>query len=166
MGDQEIETPFATFFSRTGRGPFGVYQRAVYEQTTGWETTFWPDEDTDMFCQMALLAQVHFLPDRLYLKRTLSSQGSQNHALVAKSSRLFRQKWDHRVPKNPQEARILREARHFFYHRYRPTQHLRASARALISLFKTGDFRGFRTEIGLNFSSAYRSYFHQSLPES
>ncbi len=164
MRDHEMETPFVTFFSRTGRGPFAVYRRSVYEQTTGWEIAFWPDEDTDMFCQMALLAKVHFIPDRLYLKRVLPGQGSQNHALVAKSSLQFRQKWDNFAPRNEREAEVLRQARYFFYCRYRPAQHLRAVARALVSFFKTGDFRNFRTEVFTNLSSALHCYFHQTLP--
>src|SRR6266849_5898218 len=55
MRDDEIETPFVVFFCATGQGPFAMYRKSVYQQTEGWDPAFWPHEDTDMFCQMALL---------------------------------------------------------------------------------------------------------------
>jgi hypothetical protein len=93
MRDDEIETPFAVFFCGTGQGPFAMYRRSVYEQTTGWETAFWPHEDTDMFCQMPLQSKVHFLPDRLYLKRVHRAQGMYG-ARVQEAYGKFREKWD------------------------------------------------------------------------
>jgi glycosyltransferase involved in cell wall biosynthesis len=136
MRDEEIETPFATFFSRMARGPFAVYRRSVYEQTTGWETSFWPDEDTDMFCQMALLAKVHFLPNRLYLKRVIAGQGSQDKGLVDGSYLKFREKWDHRVPRDAKEKALLLEANRFFYRRYFPMLDFHSALRAAKRRFK------------------------------
>jgi glycosyltransferase involved in cell wall biosynthesis len=159
MRDDEIETPFASFFSRTGRGPFAIYRRSVYERTTGWEVHFWPDEDTDMFCQMALLAKVHFIPDRLYLKRSVAGQGSQNPALLSDGYSKFRKKWDNRVPRDAREAALLRQAKHFLYRRYFPSLYLLGAARAVKSFLKTGHFREFRMELASNLASAFKGLF-------
>lgn len=107
LGDGEVETPFVTFFCATGQGPFALYRRSVYVQTDGWDTTFWPHEDTDMFCQMALLSKVHFLPEPLYLKRVHPAQGMSDGARVQRSYTAFRAKWDTRQPKNAHEAALL-----------------------------------------------------------
>jgi len=74
------KTPFVTFFCGTGQGPFAMYRRAVFEKTQGWD----PDlngghEDTDMFCQMALEAEVHYLSERLYRYRDHGGNKSKNH---------------------------------------------------------------------------------------
>ncbi len=114
LRDDEIETPFATFYSGTGQGPFAMYRRSVYEQTEGWEPILKYHEDTDMFCQMALLAKVHYLPDRLYLKRTHPAQSTQNGGHMLSHHTIFREKWDHRQGRNPQETALLQDARKYY----------------------------------------------------
>ena len=69
LRDEERVTPFAAFFAATGQGPFAVFRREIFARATGYEPDFWSHEDCDMFCQMALLAEAHQLPDRLYFKR-------------------------------------------------------------------------------------------------
>jgi hypothetical protein len=94
LRDDEVETPFVTFFCATGQGPFALYRRSVYARTQGWDPAIWPHEGTDMFCQMALLSKVHYLRDRLYLKRVQPSQGMSNGLPVQQSYARFRAKWD------------------------------------------------------------------------
>jgi glycosyltransferase involved in cell wall biosynthesis len=159
MREDEIETPFATFFSCMARGPFAVYRRSVYAQTEGWEVHFWPDEDSDMFCQMALLATVRFLPDRLYLKRTHAGQGSQDQPKLRDSKVAFRKKWDTRLPRNEQEAATLRQAHYFFYRRVIPRIYLMGAARAAKAFLKTGNIRELRRGLGFNLSVALRGLF-------
>ena len=92
LPNEEAETPFAVFFCGTGQGPFAMYRKNVFEKTTGWETAFSAHEDTDMFCQMALLSKVHFLPDRLYLKRAHPEQLVKKSGLIEAGYAKFRQK--------------------------------------------------------------------------
>jgi hypothetical protein len=108
----------------------------VYLQTDGWDENFWPHEDTDMFCQMALLAQVHFLPDRLYLKRIHAAQGMSDGARVQRSYAAFRAKWDNRSPRNPLEATLLRDAKKYYYAMHRPCRDLKVARKALLEFFK------------------------------
>lgn len=141
LGDDEIETPFVTFFCATGQGPFALYRRSVYLQTEGWDESFWPHEDTDMFCQMALLAKVHFLPDRLYLKRIHAAQGMGDRARVQRAYVAFRAKWDKRSPGNAHEASLLREAKKYYYSMHRPCRDLKVAWKALLEFFKRPSLR-------------------------
>ena len=135
LRDDEVETPFATFFCATGQGPFAMHRRSVYVQTEGWDTTFWPHEDTDMFCQMALLAKVHCLPDRLYLKRIHPAQGMSDGTRVERSYIAFRAKWDNRHPKNAHEAALLKHAKKYYYAMHRPCRDLKVGRKALLEFF-------------------------------
>lgn len=140
MRDDEIATPFVTFFCATGQGPFAMYRRSVYLQTDGWETAFWPHEDTDMFCQMALLSKVHFLPDRFYLKRIHPAQGMSDGGRVLRAYTAFRAKWDNRVPKNEHEATLLREARKYYRTMHRPCRDLKVARKAFGEFFAQPSF--------------------------
>ena len=136
MRDDEIETPFVTFFCATGQGPFAMYRRSVYVQTEGWETSFWPHEDTDMFCQMALLAKVHFLPDRLYLKRVHPDQGMSDGPRVQAAYGKFRAKWNDRQPRNPHEAKLLRDATRYYNGVHKPFRDLKVARLVLGELLR------------------------------
>jgi glycosyltransferase involved in cell wall biosynthesis len=120
LKDTEYETPFVTFFCASGQGPFAMHRRSTFVKTTGWETSFWPHEDADMFCQMALLGKVHYLPDRLYLKRVHSGQGMADGARVVEEYEKFRNKWDNMKPRNSEEAAVLTKAKHYYYATYGP----------------------------------------------
>lgn len=135
LRDDEYETPFAAFFCATGQGPFALYRRSVYSQTDGWETAFWPHEDTDMFCQMALLSEIHFLPNPLYLKRIHPTQGMSDGARVQRSYGAFREKWDNRQPKNAREAILLKDARKYYYSMHRPCRDLKMARKTLRLIF-------------------------------
>jgi glycosyltransferase involved in cell wall biosynthesis len=131
LKDEEVETPFVSLFCATGQGPFAMYRRSVFEKTEGWETSFWPHEDTDMFCKMALLASVHFLPNRLYLKRIHSQQGMSDWKRLQKAHGAFRRKWDEIEPRNDRESKLLAHARRHYYSRHRPSRDLKVAAKAL-----------------------------------
>ena len=125
LADDEPPTPFETFFCGLGQGPSALYRRSVYERTEGWEPRLRVHEDTDMFCQMALLAEVHYLPDRLYLKRIHAGQSTDpnDNALVRRlwdCHAIFREKWDQRVGRDEQEIRRLEAARRFYHYRFQP----------------------------------------------
>ena len=130
LRDHEVETPFVSFFCATGQGPFAMYRRSVFEKTGGWEISFWPHEDTDMFCSMALMAPVHFLPDRLYLKRVHAEQGMNDWDRLQKSHGMFRKKWDEWIPRNERESTLLANARRHYYTRHKPSRDLKVALKA------------------------------------
>jgi len=130
LSDAERETPFVTFFCATGQGPFAMYRRSVFQETTGWEETlsrFSAQEDTDMFCQMALLGTVHYLPDRLYLKRVHPGSVTQQGGGVQNAYAVFRQKWDHYQTDDPKKTEILRKAIRHYYTRHKPFRDLKVA---------------------------------------
>jgi glycosyltransferase involved in cell wall biosynthesis len=142
LRDDEVETPFVTFFCATGQGPFAMYRRSVYVQTERWDPNIWPHEDTDMFCQMALLSNVHFLPDRLYLKRVHPAQGMSDGTLVQRSYTDFRWKWDNRKPKNAHEALLLHDARKYYHSVHKPFRDLKVAKVALLKFLAHPTVRG------------------------
>jgi glycosyltransferase involved in cell wall biosynthesis len=149
LRDDEYETPFVSFFCATGQGPFAMYRRSVYLQTEGWETLFWPHEDTDIFCQMALITKVHFLPDRLYLKREHPTQGMSDTPRVQKAYVAFRARWDNWPAKNAGEAVVLSDARRHYYRRHRPFRNLKVVPIALKEFLKDKDWGRLRWAGGI-----------------
>jgi glycosyltransferase involved in cell wall biosynthesis len=142
LRDDEVETPFVTFFCTTGQGPFAMYRRLVYVQTEGWDTTLRAHEDTDMFCQMALLSNVHCLPDRLYRKRVHPAEVTSDGVLVQRSYVRFRSKWDNREAKNAHEASLLRNAKSYYYRVHKPFRDLKVAWAALLKFLAHPSFRG------------------------
>jgi glycosyltransferase involved in cell wall biosynthesis len=136
----EIETIAQKFGCRYFRGP----RRGLYANRNFAKTTFWPHEDTDMFCQMALLSKVHFLPDRLYLKRVHPTQGISDGARVQRSSATFRVKWDNRQPKNAHEAALLRNAKKYYYSTHKPFRDVKVARAALSEFFAHPTVEGLR----------------------
>lgn len=137
LRDDEYETPFVTFFCATGQGPFAMYRKSVYDKTTGWGiefSVFSAQEDTDMFCQMALLAPVHYLPGRLYCKRVHEQSITQQHERIQAAYAYFRAKWDHYSPSDPRLAAIIRDAKRHYYTRHKPFRDFKVAAQALKEL--------------------------------
>ena len=145
-------TPFVTFYCGTGQGPFAMFRRSVFEKTTGWTTEFWPHEDTDMFCQMALLAEVHYLPDRLYRKRLHPASGFANAELVQTSYGSFRAKWDNFEPRNQTEAVLLRKASRFYRASFRPLRNVKVGTKAIGEFIRKGS--------GEQLRWAFKLYWH------
>jgi glycosyltransferase involved in cell wall biosynthesis len=148
----ERATPFVTFYCGTGQGPFAMFRREVFERTTGWTTDFWPHEDTDMFCQMALLGEVHYLPNRLYRKRLHPASGFANAERVQSSYGLFRSKWDNFMPRNQSEATLLRKASRFYRTSFRPLRNIKVGTKAIGEFLRKGR--------GEQLRWAFRLYWH------
>ncbi|MCX6966181.1 MAG: glycosyltransferase family 2 protein [Verrucomicrobia bacterium] len=139
LSDDERETPFVTFFCATGQGPFAMYRRSVFQATTGWEkklSCFSAQEDSDMFCQMALLGKVHYLPDRFYLKRVHGTSITQQCDRVQNAYTVFRQKWDQFQSEDPKKAELLRNAKRHYQTRHRPFRDLKVALRELPAFFR------------------------------
>jgi glycosyltransferase involved in cell wall biosynthesis len=128
LPDDEFLTPFETFYAATGQGPFAVFRRSVLSRTSGYEPTFWSHEDSDIFCQMALLADVHYLPDRLYAKRT---HGNNLTASPNADYGKFRNKWDVLTSPDPQTNERIEAAMRYYYGRHAPLRHFKVSFLAL-----------------------------------
>jgi glycosyltransferase involved in cell wall biosynthesis len=151
----EYETPFATFYCATGQGPFAMFRRSVFLQAGGWTTEFWPHEDTDLFCKMSLLGQVHYLPARLYRKRVHSGNALNDTERLMKAYGLFRQKWDHFQPRNQAEAITLRNAARFYRASFRPLRHVKVGTKAVGEFLRSRDPGKLRWALSL-FRAAFR----------
>lgn len=139
LADHEIETPFVTFFCATGQGPFALLRKSVFQATSGWEKSlscFSAHEDTDMFCQMALHGMVHYLPDRLYLKRVHGSSVTQQGHRVQNAYSVFRQKWDHYQTEDPRQQELLRKAKQHYRTRHKPFRDLKVAKETVAALIR------------------------------
>jgi len=145
LAPEEPVTPFVTFFCATGQGPFSMIRRSVYAQTSGYDERFWPHEDTDMFCQLALRSQAHHLPAPLYLKRNHAT--SIIHAIKqdtaerftcfhADAYSIFREKWDHYPAQDARQQTLLNEARKYYYARHRPFRDFKVALKTLGLILK------------------------------
>jgi glycosyltransferase involved in cell wall biosynthesis len=139
LRDEEYETPFVTFFCATGQGPFAMYRKSVFQKTAGWSeefSRFSAQEDTDMFCQMALIAPVHYLPERLYLKRVHGASITQQYERIQASYTCFRAKWDNYLPADPRQAAVICAAKRHYYRRHKPLRDLKVAVQALKELLR------------------------------
>lgn len=129
-----FHTPFVSFFSETGQGPFGLYRRSLYIKTGGYELQ--SHEDTDMFCKMALLAEVHYVPEYLYLKRFTTHNLA--HDLKYRSTHnLFRKKWDNYRSEDSEINHLIEESLKYYYVKHKPFRDFKVSIKAfLISVGK------------------------------
>ena len=147
MRAAERATPFVVFFCATGQSMSGLYRRSVFARTEGWDTRFTRHEDTDMLCQMALLAEVHTLPDVLYTYRihdkNITCLSDCDAARVFPVFRVcgyatFREKWDSRPPRNEHERQMLDSARQHYYGVHRPLRSVKIAAKAILDFGRTG----------------------------
>lgn len=127
----EYETPFVTFFCLTGQGAFALYRRDIWDKTEGFPETFAYAEDTDMFCQMALLADVHYIPSRLYDKRVHPAQSmdKSNHAKIQSGYVKFRAKWDNFEGRNERERALLSHAKRYYTRQHRPCRDIKVGVK-------------------------------------
>lgn len=162
MRDDENVTPFEVFFCAQGQGPFALFRRRVYEKTNGWDTSFFPHDDTDIFCQMALISELHYMPDRLYLKRQHPSQITQDHHRIQSAYGQFRRKWDNLVVADQDQAQRLARGRIYYRSRHRPTRDLFVASHSLRAAVTRGQLSSLRHGLEL-IASAFRGYFFGAL---
>jgi glycosyltransferase involved in cell wall biosynthesis len=128
MTDDEIVTPFVAFFSVTGQGPFALFRRSTYDRTTGYEESFFSHEDSDIFCQMALQAEIHSVAVSLYVKRThsanLTGVGNTNPFAQTCYDK-FREKWDRLHIDDARKQKTLIAARKYYYTRHLPLRNFK-----------------------------------------
>lgn len=120
-------TPFESFFSATGQGSFALYRVDVLKRTNGFEESFWSHEDSDMFCQMSLLSEVHYLPQRLYNVRIRQNSLSRSKKLPQNR---FRDKWDLYQSDIPGENQLIERALKYYYTRHKPMRDFKVAIKA------------------------------------
>lgn len=121
------ETPFVSFFSSTAVGPYGVYRRSVFVKTDGY--TLKSQEDTDLFCQMSLLAPVHYIPEYLYLKRVTENNLARAPKYTA-THKYFRKKWDLYFSDDPGVNSLIINSLKYYYRMHKPLRDFKVSMRA------------------------------------
>ena len=163
LRDSEFETPFVTFFCATGQGPFAMISRSVFDRTTGFEPALSPfsaHEDTDIFCQLALQAPVHYLPDRIYLKRDHGGNVTHSGDRITKSYDVFRKKWNSFKPATAEQAKTLQQAREFYYNVFLPLRDFKVGLKALGESATERSFGKLRWSMHL-FSSAVTGFLRR-----
>lgn len=120
-------TPFVSFFSSTAVGPFGVYRRSVFIRTEGYVLD--SQEDTDMFCQMSLLSEVHYIPEYLYQKRITKNNLAHSEKYMA-THKYFRQKWDFYHSDDPKVNVLIKESLKYYYTSHKPLRDLKIGSKA------------------------------------
>lgn len=132
-----VETPFVSFFSSTGVGPFGVYRRSVFLQTDGYELE--SQEDTDMFCKMSLLSEVHYLPEYLYVKR-FTGQNLAHQESYKATHRKFREKWDFYKGDSQTQNQLIEDCIHYYYVKHVPLRDFKIASKAFKEFLDTFRF--------------------------
>jgi glycosyltransferase involved in cell wall biosynthesis len=133
LKSKEYNTPFVTFFAATGMGPFALFRTSTFMKSTGYVNKFWSHEDADIFCQMALLSKVHYLPFHLYNKRT------HTHNLTTgnrKNYSEFRRKWDYFKSEDSIINTKIEKAIKYYYNIHSPLRDLKVAFKTIKILLK------------------------------
>jgi glycosyltransferase involved in cell wall biosynthesis len=108
LAPDDPETPLDALVSRHEAIPStAVLRRSVFDRTAGWRK-FGVVEDKDMVLQMALLAPVHFLPERLSYYRRADTSRSQEQ-FYESMDQLHSAWWNDRAL-DPEQSRAIRRA--------------------------------------------------------
>lgn len=115
LPDECPETPFSSVFSLAPIIPsISVIRRSVYQQTLGWDETFGQHyEDTDLFLNIALRSQIHYLPQKLVHYRQHDRQSTADtHKFSNQEEKLY-QKWLTLTPLTHEQKAIVQSAWRF-----------------------------------------------------
>jgi hypothetical protein len=101
-----------------------MYRKSTWLKTSGWSEDLWGHNDTDMFIQMALEAPVHYIPERLYIKRrTVFGLLSRPGRDLLYSQ--LREKWDNYQSTDQRKMRMLAKAKKHYYRWHKPFRNLK-----------------------------------------
>ncbi len=126
----QAETPFVVFFCGSGQGPYAMYRRSTFEQAGRWDEDIPSNEDTDMFCRMALVSDVHYLPTPLYLYRWHEESMSRDTEQMKAGERLFEQKWLSYRAETPEQQAVVDHAIRYYYGTFIHLRSLRVAVKA------------------------------------
>ncbi len=109
LRDDEPNTPLASLFAVCTIIPsVSVIRRSVYIQTPGWDETFGHMyEDLDVFLQIALRSEIHWLPPKLVFYRRHTTQATNNAEREARQQAKLWGKWRAMMPGMTSEQRIV-----------------------------------------------------------
>ncbi len=108
------KTPFVAFYClNPAPGSMAVIRRSVYERTSGWDETFGQhNEDVDLFMRICLIAEVHFVAQKLYRYRQHPQQSTANRGKFQPQLDKLYRKWDE-LDLKPEHRAIVGEAKRF-----------------------------------------------------
>jgi glycosyltransferase involved in cell wall biosynthesis len=98
-----------------------VMRRSIYEQTCGWDE--WLGQGTegvDLFTQIALLSEVHFIPQKLYKYRQYPIQATRTTIDFQKQREKLLSKWKEGKWLTPEQQARIDEVLWLFEHRLEP----------------------------------------------
>lgn len=115
LPDQNPETPFCSIFTLAPVIPsVALIRRAIYEQTPGWDETFGQHyEDTDVFLNIAVRSQVHYLFKPLVYYRQHDQQSTADASRFLIQERKLYQKWLNLKSLTPEQKSLVQSAWHF-----------------------------------------------------
>jgi glycosyltransferase involved in cell wall biosynthesis len=93
----EAKTPFSSLFAQDAlcNPSSTLIRRSVYAEAAGWDETFTHGEDWDLFFQLALLSEAHYLPAKLVRYRIgHAGQSTANMKLARAQYVKLYQKWE------------------------------------------------------------------------
>jgi glycosyltransferase involved in cell wall biosynthesis len=91
-----------------------VIRRTAYDQTPGWDEMIGqPGEGVDLFTEIALRGEVHFVNRRLYRYRRHAEQASSDHERLTRQDLRIQRKWRDRRDLTPDERARIDAAQRF-----------------------------------------------------
>lgn len=121
LQDDEVETPFACIFcSAPFVSSLAVIRRSYYEQTKGWDESIGTlTEDVELFLDLALLSNIHFVPVPLVRYRVHASQStvSDPEHFTNQVRRLY-ERWASYSDRPPHEQDAITAAFRFKHRRF------------------------------------------------
>ncbi len=163
LKDSDRTIPFLTFFCGTAAGPYVMWRRRTLDAAGPWDIRLAPWEDSDMFCRVALLSEIRFLPRPLYRYRKHPTQATTNGEKMTRFYGLFRAKWEQMPAATPEQARQLAEARRFYWKVFRPCRNLGTAAKAMKQFVKRPSRQGVWW-IRFLLTAALKQFFGQREP--
>lgn len=101
-----------------------ILRRSAYERVSGWDESLGQHgEGVDLFLQIALISELHFVPKCLYLYRRHPNQSSARPQVWLQQKQKVRDKWDHLPCLTDEQRRVVNAAKAFedgrlaLYHR-------------------------------------------------
>jgi glycosyltransferase involved in cell wall biosynthesis len=128
--DEDPVTPFVSVFCLAGIVPsLAVIRRSHFDATGGWDESFGQHyEDTLLFLQLSLQAEIHHVPTALVRHRRHGGQSTGDASKFARQEKKLYDRFRERPPLTRRDADVVREAWRFRERRLVPRRALSAAA--------------------------------------
>ena len=141
LRDSEHLTPFVSFYCGTGAVPFWFGRISDYRKTDGWDTNLWMKEDVDLLCQLAIVTEVHAIPDKLVSYRIHPQQATSGDPKASTRNPVdleaVQEKWNSRSYSDRAKNRILDRACLYYRQVHLPFRALWVARRAVHDLLRS-----------------------------